>query len=107
MPGKTKNDRSLTGKRIERLLEQHQAALKQFSVKRIGLFGSYATGQENQRSDVDFLVEFYEPTFDNFINLASYLEKLLQRKVELVTEGSLSPYLKAFVEREVRWHEVR
>lgn len=37
------------------------------------------------RSDIDFLVEFEEPTFDNFMNLIDSLEALFRRKVEILT----------------------
>ncbi|MBI4455417.1 MAG: nucleotidyltransferase family protein [Acidobacteria bacterium] len=75
----------LTTQQILRLLKRHNEELKQYSVKRIGLFGSYARGRQNQQSDIDFLVEFREPSFDNFMNLAAYLETLLGRKVDILT----------------------
>jgi predicted nucleotidyltransferase len=53
--------------------------LKRFSVRRIGLFGSYARGQQTAQSDIDFIVEFDRPTYDNFYNLCVYLEKLFKR----------------------------
>jgi predicted nucleotidyltransferase len=40
------------------LLAKHQEQLKQFGVKRWGVFGSFARDQQNDRSDVDILVEF-------------------------------------------------
>ena len=108
MPAKSKTKKnSLTRMQIEKLLQQHQEALKQFTVKRIGLFGSFARNQQNGRSDVDFLVEFRKPTYDNFFPLIDYLEKLLRRRVEIITDGNLSPRIKPFVEKEVRWHEIR
>ena len=108
MPAKSKTKKnSLTRMQIEKLLQQHQDALKRFTVKRIGLFGSFAKNQQNGRSDVDFLVEFGKPTYDNFFPLIAYLEKLLHRRVEIITDGNLSPRIKPFVEKEVRWHEIR
>jgi predicted nucleotidyltransferase len=59
------------------LLANHQEQLKQFGVKRWGVFGSFARGQESNRSDVDILVEFEQgkKSFDNFMHLAFFLEQ--------------------------------
>jgi hypothetical protein len=98
---------SLTRREILRLLNTNDAALKKYRVKRIGLFGSYATGRQRRKSDVDFLVDFEAPTFDNFMGLASHLERLLRKKVDLITNSGLSAHLKPYVDQEVMWHEVR
>jgi predicted nucleotidyltransferase len=80
---------------------------ERFHVKRIGLFGSFARGDEKETSDVDIMVEFEEPTFDNFMKLAFFLEDLFGKKVELVTPDSLSPYIASYVTREVVWADQR
>ena len=98
---------SLTRAGILRALREHEDLLRKYSVKRIGLFGSYARGQQKRGSDVDLLVDFERPTYDNFIELNFSLERLLRRKVGLVTSRSLNPRIKPFVENEVAWHEVR
>jgi predicted nucleotidyltransferase len=72
-------------------------------VKRIGLFGSFARGEEKDTSDVDIMVEFEEPTFDNFMRLAFFLEDLFGRRVELVTPDSLSSYIGPYIRKEVIW----
>ena len=90
---------SLTRRRIFSLLAKNQDTLQKYKVKRIGLFGSYATGQQNQRSDIDFLVEFEKPTFDNFIHLIYDLETLFRKKVEALTpEGVESIRVKEVAE---------
>ena len=49
-------------------LSQHAPELrKSFSVNRIGLFGSFASGNANEESDVDILVELDETSFDHYI----------------------------------------
>jgi len=98
---------SLTRARILKALREHEDLLKKYSVKRIGLFGSYASGHQKRGSDVDFLVDLEKPTYDNFIDLNFSLERLFRRKVGLVTRRSLNPRIKPFVENEVAWHEVR
>ena len=92
--------KSLTRNEIINALKAHHDELQKYSVKRIGLFGSYAKGSFHRGSDVDLIVEFEEPTFDNFLNLASYLENLFGKKVELLThEGVKSIRVKAVAER--------
>ena len=97
----------LTRARILKALREHDDLLRTYSVKRIGLFGSYVRGQQTRGSDVDFLVDFETPTSDNFIDLSFSLERLFRRKVGLVTSRSLNRHVKPFVENEVAWHEVR
>lgn len=90
---------------IETLRSHEPEIRKRFYVKRIGVFGSFARGEQKETSDVDILVEFEKPTFDNFMNLAFFLEDLFQRKVDLVTPNSLSPYIGPHVKNEVVWAE--
>lgn len=85
-----------------KLLADHRAEIHRFAVLRLGLFGSFAKENHTPESDVDLLVEF-EPggkTFRNFINLVFYLEDLFQRKVELVTPESISPYMRDEILKE-------
>jgi hypothetical protein len=79
---------------IERL-RRERAALASMGVLEIGLFGSFARGEQAPESDVDLLVEFtpQHHTFDSFMDLSFFLEALLGRKVELLTRESLSPYI--------------
>jgi predicted nucleotidyltransferase len=102
---KIKTRKVLTDKEIVSLLKKHKDLLKKYKVKRIGLFGSYVRGEQKKQSDIDFLVEFEEPSFDNFMDLVFSLEDLLGKKVELITNGNLSPYIQPYVEKEVRWYE--
>jgi predicted nucleotidyltransferase len=91
------------------LVADHQSQLKNFGVKRLGVFGSFARDEQDNTSDVDMLVEF-EPgckTFDNFMHLAFYLEELFGRKVDLLTPESLSPHLGARILREVEYVALR
>ena len=88
---------------IDILRRRDREIKERFHVKKIGLFGSFARGDEKESSDVDIMVEFEEPTFNNFMNLAFFLEDLFGRRVELVTPDSLSPYIASYVEKEVVW----
>ena len=91
---------------ILEILSTHELEMKNlFSVKRIGLFGSFARDEGTPESDIDILVEFEKPTFDDFMGLAFYLDHLLEREVDLVTLGGLSTHIRSFIESEVVWCE--
>ncbi len=73
-----------------------------FGVQHLGLFGSTARDEAREDSDVDVLVEFrLAATFDRYMGLLNYLERLLGRKVDLVTAGGLKPRARPLVEREL------
>ena len=59
---------------LKRLQEHQEEMHTRFSVKRIGLFGSYLFGNETEKSDIDLIVELSEPSFDNYMDLKFYLE---------------------------------
>jgi len=98
-------NKDLSSNDIFEILQTNQYLLKKYSVKRIGLFGSYIRKEETKNSDIDFLVDFEEKSFDNFINLVFELEKIFNRKVDLQTEKSISPYMLPYIKNEVRWYE--
>lgn len=85
------------------ILEKKMPVLQEkFRVRDIGIFGSYVRGQQTKRSDVDVLVEFQEPvTFFDFLDLESYLRRLLKKKVDLVTKKALKPRIGKRILREV------
>ena len=99
-------ENSLSYSDIARTLRLNKAALKGYSVKRIGIFGSYGKENQKRRSDIDFVVEFEQPTFDNFMDLLFWLKELFKREIDLVTYKSLSPHLMPYVKKEIRWHEI-
>jgi hypothetical protein len=89
-------------KAIEKTLKRHKTTLKKnFNVKKIGVFGSYAKGKESKRSDVDILVEFSEPIGWEFFDLKEFLETVLNKKVDLVTVNAIKPQLKEKILNEI------
>jgi hypothetical protein len=72
-----------------------------FSVRSIGVFGSFARGDAEPESDVDILVELADPTFDHYMDLKFKLEEVFQRPVDLVMADTVKPRLKPIIEREV------
>lgn len=86
-------------------IREHEKTLRALGVRRIGLFGSFVRGDQRSDSDVDLLVDF-EPlgkTFDHFMELSFLLEEALQRRVELVTAESLSPYMRPDILAEMEY----
>ena len=92
-------------KYIESKLRQHFGTLqKDYYVKRIGIFGSFAHGRQNAKSDIDVLVSFSEPVgFFHFVHTEDYLKRILKRKIDMVTPGALKPEIKHSVLNEVRY----
>lgn len=77
--------------------------LKKKGIKKAGIFGSYARGEQTKKSDIDILIEPYKGMGLEFVGLAFELEKELGRKVDLVTYKSLHPLLKkSILKEEVR-----
>jgi predicted nucleotidyltransferase len=68
---------------------------KEYDVERLRIFGSAARGEERPDSDVDLLVAFRSPKgFFALIELENRLSDVFSRRVDLVTEGGLSPFLR-------------
>jgi predicted nucleotidyltransferase len=68
---------------------------ERFKVKTIGLFGSYVKGEQKDTSDLDVLVDFYEPiSLFRFIELEDFLTQQLGVKVDLVMRDALKPRIK-------------
>ena len=66
------------------------------------IFGSVARGQETNSSDIDILTKFDVPaTYDMYMDLKFFLEDLLDRNVDLVTEDALRPEIKQYVEKDL------
>ena len=91
----------MTKEEIIDIILKNKKILKKYKVKSISLFGSYIRNEQKEDSDVDLLVEFKEATYHNFINLVFSLEILLKKEVNLIPEGSLSPYLESYIKKEV------
>ncbi len=84
------------------ILRTHKPTLEQrFGVTRLALFGSFARDQATEKSDIDILVHFNGPaTSRTYFGVQFYIEDLLERHVDLVTEKALRDELRPYVERE-------
>lgn len=86
---------------LETLSKHHDELRKRFSMTKIGLFGSHVRDEALPGSDIDLLVEFADPTFDNYMDLKFYLEDILQASVDLVMADALKPRIIPYVHSEV------
>ena len=86
---------------LEQLNQKAEELKQNFSVRSIGLFGSLARNEADIESDIDIVVDFVEPTFDHYMDLKFYLEKLFGREVDLVTADTVKPRLKNVINKEV------
>jgi len=87
---------------VLRIIRAIQSELPdRFTVQRIGVFGSFAKGDEGPESDVDIIVELAEPTFDHYMDLKFRLEEVLKRPVDLVMADTVKPRIKPIIEREI------
>lgn len=70
---------------------------KTYQVEFLGVFGSVARGEQRPKSDVDLLVRFSPDAKVGFFKLYDIeqdFSQLFNRPIDLVPEGSLSPYIK-------------
>ena len=80
---------------INTIKQKIMPVLKQYNVTRASVFGSIARGEDRPDSDVDLLVKVGPLTYGiwGFVALKQDLEKVLDRKVDVVSEGALNPKL--------------
>ena len=90
---------------IFEILIKNKAHFNQYGVTRLGLFGSYSRNEQNETSDIDFLVEFEndKKTFRNFMKLVFFLESLFDKKLEIVTPQSLSKFMYPKIIKDVEY----
>ena len=85
-----KKSSQLTTNDVTRILKKEQPFLKrEFGVKRIAIFGSFAKGTQSSESDIDILIEFQKPIGLQFIRLTEYLDKKLGRKTDVLTPAGV------------------
>jgi predicted nucleotidyltransferase len=72
-------------------------------VTMVGVFGSVARGEATEQSDIDLLVSFSKrKSLLDLVRLEREVSAALGKKVDLLTENAISPYLRDRVKRELR-----
>ena len=91
----------MTRSEVLDLLAEHRDELASMGVKSLSLFGSVARDEAGPDSDVDLLVDIRRPMgFFEYYGIKQYLEKLLGRPVDLVTQQALKHQLRDQILRE-------
>ncbi len=88
---------------IINLIRNNQDTIRNYGVSRIGLFGSYVRGDQEENSDIDLIVQFKkgEKSYMKFFKLSEYLESLFDKKVDLLTDVGISTLIKPKIEKEI------
>jgi predicted nucleotidyltransferase len=88
---------------VLRILEANRETIRGYGVHRLGLFGSFARGEATEESDLDFVVEFTRKSFDAYMDLKAFLEKLFSCRVDLVVEDAIKPRIRASILKETMY----
>jgi predicted nucleotidyltransferase len=86
-----------------KLKELKPTLKKEFAVKEIGLFGSFSDETYSEESDIDLLVELERPIGWKFFSLELYLEKVFNRRVDIVTKSALKEPIKNTILNQVNY----
>lgn len=92
-----------TAEEILDVLSKNREKLQKMGVRKLGLFGSYIRNEQNQESDMDFLVVLDQYGFDDYMDVKFFLEDLFERHVDLVVEDTIKPRLRPYILNEVIW----
>lgn len=98
-------EKAISRQRLQKLKETILPLLLPYGVKRVFVFGSFARGEETPESDIDILVLFEEPrrkplSLLTWVGLEQEMSRALGHSVELVSEPSLSRYIRPYVDKE-------
>ena len=90
---------------IRKCVKTHEKELAEnYKVKEIGIFGSYVRVEQQEKSDLDMLVDFKEVIgLFKFVALERYLSELLGVKVDLVMKSALKPRIGERILKEVTY----
>ncbi len=92
------------GTDIEAKLQKLKPVLSdRFHVSKIGYFGSYATGAQTDKSDLDLLVEFSRPIGWEFFTLEKFLEQEFGLNIDLITKDALKERIKRPILSQVKY----
>jgi predicted nucleotidyltransferase len=87
---------------IKVLISEHKQELREnFKVKEISIFGSYARGEQENRSDIDLLVDFTELiSLLKLVGLENYLKDILEEEVEVIPKDDIRTEFKERILKE-------
>ena len=102
MPTETVLSAKMTREDLPSFISEHKDELRRsFGVRTIGLFGSYAKGEEFEGSDIDIVVELEKPDLFYLIGIKQTLEEAFGRKVDVVRlRDTMNPSLRRRIQRD-------
>jgi predicted nucleotidyltransferase len=86
-----------TREQILATIDAHADELRRLGAKSLALFGSVARGEATDTSDIDVLIELQPKTFDSYMDAKLYLEKVLNRRVDVVLVDAVKPRLRSVI----------
>ena len=89
---------------ILKKLKENREKIKEFGVKRIGIFGSFARDEAGERSDIDIIVEFDLEglTFDKYLAFEEFLQTLFSKEVDIITKDGLESIRIEHIKDEIK-----
>jgi len=85
----------MTKTKIQQIKRKVVPVLRKHGVKRASIFGSYVRGEEDQKSDIDLLVDLKDNmSLLDFLGLKQEVEEVLGKKVDLVEYQTVKPLLR-------------
>ena len=89
---------------ISEIKERVSPVMREYGVKKASIFGSVARGDNRPDSDVDLLVELGDSPMGMFkyMKFIGKVEDRLGRKVDIVTEGNASKFLKPYIVSDLK-----
>ncbi|RLL86665.1 nucleotidyltransferase family protein [Mesotoga sp. H07pep.5.4] len=86
---------------IQSLREDLPELKERFSVSKIGVFGSYVKGNQRDDSDIDIYIEFDRVPGLEFMDLTEQLERIVRKKVDLLTPSGLKSIRNARIRHDI------
>ncbi|MDR2592776.1 MAG: nucleotidyltransferase domain-containing protein [Chitinispirillales bacterium] len=80
---------------------KHENLLKKHHLERIGVFGSFARGEE--ANDIDFYVDSEDYDFKNLLNLKNDLEKITSKEVDIMLKKYANPIILHRAEKDMKY----
>ena len=90
-----------TTNEIKQILTEYKEEIRQkYGVRIVGIFGSYARGEQKETSDIDILVEIERPIGFKFFSLWDEMENLLGVKVDILTTNAVK-------QKKMLWESIK
>ncbi|RWX44962.1 hypothetical protein H206_01151 [Candidatus Electrothrix aarhusensis] len=86
------------------LSKQFPELQTEYNISKIGLFGSFARNEQDEKSDIDIILEFHPGTkniYEKKTNLKKFLKSSFHRDVDLCRAKYIKPFIRDYLTKEV------